>query len=153
LPESLEEVEMSLERLFEVVEGLRQTAMADAAFGDPQEVAGRVLIPVSSVMTGFGLGFGRGMPEQEPEQESEVPWDMEQAPEGEDQEAAEGGGGGGGAGSHPVAVIEVTPETTIVRPILDETKIAIAGILLAGWFVFWLFTTVRAVFGRRSRGR
>ena len=149
---------MSLERLFEVVEGLRQTATADAAFGAPQEVEGRVLIPVSSVMTGFGLGFGQGpgsgtMPEQEPEQESEVPWDMEQAPEGEDQEGSEGGGGGGGAGSHPVAMIEVTPETTIVRPIVDETQIAIAGILLAGWFVFWLFATVRAVFGRRSRGR
>jgi uncharacterized spore protein YtfJ len=139
--------------MFEVLEGLRRTATADAAFGQPQEVEGRVIIPVSAVGTGFGLGFGRGMPGAEGDGESEVPWDMEGAQEQGQQEAGEGGGGGGGAGSHPVAVIEVTPEGTVVRPIVDETRVAVAGILLAGWFVFWLFTTVRAVFTHRSQGR
>lgn len=141
---------MSVERLFEILEGLRQTASADAAFGQPREVEGRVIIPVSAVGTGFGLGFGRGMPGLEVEPESDVPWDMDQAPEEEDQGAGEGGGGGGGAGSHPVAAIEVTPDGMVVRPIVDETKVALAGIALAGWFTFWLLTTVRAVFGRRS---
>lgn len=141
---------MSLERMFELLEGLRQTATADAAFGQPKEAEGRVIIPVSAVGTGFGLGFGRGMPEDEPERESEVPWDMEEAPEGGDEGAAEGGGGGGGARSHPVAVIEVTPERTIVRALVDETRVAIAGIALAGWVIFWLLATIRAVFGRKS---
>jgi uncharacterized spore protein YtfJ len=136
--------------MFDAVEGLRRTATADAAFGQPQEVDGRVIIPVSAVGTGFGLGFGRGTSGPEGEPESEVPWDVEEAGEGEDGESGEGGGGGGGSTSHPVAVIEVTPEETIVRPIVDETKVAIAGIMLAGWFMFWLFATVRAVFGRRS---
>jgi uncharacterized spore protein YtfJ len=136
--------------MFEVLEGLRQTAMADAAFGEPREVQGRVIIPVSAVGTGFGMGFGRGTPEEEPDQESEVPWDMEEAPEPEDEGAAEGGGGGGSARSHPVAVIEVTPEATIVRAIVDETRVALAGIALAGWTVFCLLVTIRAVFGRRS---
>lgn len=141
---------MSLERMFEVLDGLRQTATADAAFGQPQEVEGRVIIPVSAVGTGFGLGFGRGMPGHEVEPESEVPWDMEEPPEEKDEETAEGGGGGGGAQSHPVAVIEVTPEGTIVRAIVDETKVALAGIALAGWSIFCLLVTIRAVLGRKS---
>ena len=140
---------MSLERMFGVLDGLRQTAMADAAFGQPREVEGRVIIPVSAVGTGFGLGFGRGMPQPE-EQESEVPWDMEGTQEGGHSESGEGGGGGGRARSYPVAVIEVTPEGITVRPIQDETRVAVAGILLVGWFVFWLLATVRAVFGHRS---
>ena len=140
---------MSLDRMFEVVEGLRQTATADAAFGQPQEVQGRVIIPVSAVGTGFGLGFGRGTPQGEQAQESEVPWDVEEAQEGDDDQA-EGGGGGGSARSHPVAAIEVTPDGTIVRALVDETKVAIAGIALTGWVIFCLLVTIRAVFGRRS---
>jgi uncharacterized spore protein YtfJ len=135
--------------MFEVLGGLRQTATADAAFGQPQEVEGRVIIPVSAVGTRFGLGFGHGSPTLEIEEESQVPWDMDQMSE-EDQGSPEGGGGGGGAESHPVAMIEVTPEGTVIRPLVDETRVAIAGILLAGWIAFWLFTTVRAVFRHRS---
>ena len=141
---------MSLERLFEVMDGLRRTATADAAFGKPHEVEGRVIIPVSAVGTGFGLGFGRGTPDIELGQESNVPWDMEGASDGDEEGPAEGGGGGGSAGSHPVAAIEVTAEGTVIRPIVDETKVALAGLVLAGWFVFWMLVTVRAVFGRRS---
>jgi hypothetical protein len=75
---------------------------------------------------------------------------MEAPPADDEDEAGEGGGGGGGANSHPVAVIEVTPEGTIVRAIVDETRVALAGIALAGWCVFWLLVTMRAVFGRKS---
>jgi uncharacterized spore protein YtfJ len=141
---------MSLERLFEVLDGLRQTATADAAFGQPREAGGRVIIPVSAVGTGFGLGFGRGTPKVKPDLASEVPWDMEGASEKDDGDGAEGGGGGGRARSHPVAAIEVTPEGTIIRAIVDETRVAIAGIVLAGWAIFCLLVTIRAVFGRRS---
>jgi uncharacterized spore protein YtfJ len=137
--------------MFEVVESLRQTATADAAFGQPQEVEGRVILPVSAVWTGLGLGFGRGTPQDEPDEESKVPWDMEAPPADDEDEAGEGGGGGGGARSQPVAVIEVTPEGTIVRAIVDETKVALAGIVLAGWCVFCLLVTIRAVFGRKSQ--
>ena len=133
---------MSLERVFELVQGVRSAATADAAFGPPQEANGRVFIPVASVVTGFGLGFDRAT--LEPEAESEIPWDVEESVRPEDEETVEGGGGGG-AHSHPVAVIEVTPEETIIRPILDETRVAIAGILLGAWTVFWLLTTIRAV--------
>jgi len=126
--------------MFEVVENLRQTASADAAFGEPQEVEGRVLIPVAEVGIGFGLGFGQGT-SSEGKEESDVP---------EGGGGGEGGGAGGGAKSRPVAVIEVTPEETVIKPIVDESKISLAGVLLVGWIVFWLTATVRAVFRYRS---
>ena len=133
---------MSMEMLFDVVNKLHDTASADAVFGEPQEVEGRILIPVASVATGLGVGFGGGMPEGETETE---------APESPGEaEVPEGGGGGGGAKARPVAVIEVTESETIVRPIVDETKVALAGIALAGWTVFCLLVTIRRVFGKES---
>jgi uncharacterized spore protein YtfJ len=128
---------MSLERMFEVVEDLRDTASVDAAFGKPQEVEGRTFIPVAAVGRGFGMGFGQGT----------APEDEET---GAEPVGGEGGGTGGGAGARPVAVIEISAEETIVRPIIDESKVALAGIALVGWIAFWLAATVRAVFGHRS---
>ena len=135
---------MSLERMFGLVEGLRKTATADAVFGEAQEVEGRILIPVAAVGTGFGIGFGHGI-DPEAEEEPEGPLDEE------DQESSgdwsgEGGGAGGGSRSRPVAVIEVSSEDTVIRPIVDEGKIALAGIALVAWIVFWLSATVRAIF-------
>jgi hypothetical protein len=45
-------------------------------------------------------------------------------------------------------VIEVTAEDTTIKPIVDETKIALAGLVLGAWIVFWVMATVRSVFGR-----
>ena len=126
---------MSLDRMFTTVEDLRETASVNAAFGEPQEVEGRILIPVAEVHRGFGMGFGEGMT-------GEVEQEGEQPPGGE------GGGAGGGAGARPIAVIEVTPEETVVKPIVDETKVALAGIALIGWIAFWVSATLRSIFGQ-----
>jgi uncharacterized spore protein YtfJ len=125
--------------MFETVENLQNTASADAAFGDPKEVGERVLIPVACVRTGFGLGFGESTADQVGG-EDDTPGDE---PEGA------GGGAAGGAGARPIAMIEVTPTETIVRPVMDEAKVALAGILLVAWIAFWVLATVRAVFSRQ----
>jgi uncharacterized spore protein YtfJ len=126
---------VSMERMFAAVENLRRTASADLVFGEAEEVGGRVLVPIAEVSAGFGMGFGQGSSE---------------GGEAADAEGGSAGGGGGGkAKSRPVAVVEITQEGTVLRPIVDETKIALAGILLVGWIVFWLTATVRA--GLRSR--
>jgi uncharacterized spore protein YtfJ len=129
---------MSLEGVFSTVESLRSVASVDAAFGKPREVEGKVLIPVAVVGSGFGLGFGQGTSGEEA---------------GAEPEPAEGEGGGslGGAGARPIAVVEVTAENTMVRPIIDETKIALAGVALVAWSVFWLMATLRAIFGGRAQ--
>jgi uncharacterized spore protein YtfJ len=124
--------------MFDVVENLRDTAAADAAFGKPQEVEGRVLVPVAAVNVGFGMGFGQGTDVED--EEDEAPSTLDQ-----------GGGAGGGARSRPVAVIEVTPEGMVVKPIIDEGKVALAGILLVGWCVLWLMATIRGVFGHKGK--
>jgi hypothetical protein len=47
-------------------------------------------------------------------------------------------------------VIEVTPEATVIRPIVDEGKVLLASVALMAWIVFWLGLTLRAIFGRRA---
>ena len=126
---------MSLERMFDTLEGLRSTASVDAAFGKPQEAHGRFMIPVSSVQVGMGMGFGQGdIKEQSAEQEQAS------------NEPPGGGGGGGGAGARPIAMIEVTADQTRIHPIVDETKVALAGIALGAWIIFLLLVTVRRIF-------
>jgi len=139
---------MSIERMFEMVDGLRGTASADAAFGEPEQVNDRVFIPVANVRVGFGMGFGQGPAEEELAEETEQGESSEEkilSAAGSEGASPEGGGAGGHAKARPVAVIEVTPEDTIVRPIVDESKVALAGVLLVGWVVFVVAVTVRAV--------
>ncbi|MBN1640646.1 MAG: hypothetical protein JXA09_05365 [Anaerolineae bacterium] len=127
---------MALDRMFASIENLRGTASAGATFGDPEEVEGRVLIPVASVSTGFGVGFGQSpIPDLAEGQEQETPSNA-------------GGGAGGRAKARPVAVIEVSAEGTTIRPIVDETRVALAGIGMVAWVIFWIGATLRALFGR-----
>jgi len=118
--------------MFTTIDNLRSAVSAEAAFGPPQEVKGKVLIPVANVGVGFGLGFGKG------------------TLEGAEKPAGEGesGGSGGGGGARPIAVIEVTETETVVRPIQDEGKITLAGIALVAWCAFWFLATLRAIFGK-----
>jgi uncharacterized spore protein YtfJ len=129
---------MSLEGVFSTVEGMRSVASVDAAFGKPQEVAGKVLIPVAVVGTGFGLGFGQGASGDEPQPDCASP-------------ESEGGGSLAGAAARPIAVIEVTAESTTIRPIVDESKIALGGLVLGAWSVFWVMATLRSIFGGRGQ--
>jgi uncharacterized spore protein YtfJ len=129
---------MSLERLFDTLEGLRSSASVDAAFGKPQEAEGRFMIPVSSVQVGMGMGFGREVVEESPERERAS------------DEIPTGGGGGGGAGARPIAMIEVSADETIIHPIVDETKVSLAGIALGAWMFFLLAVTIRRVFSGES---
>lgn len=126
---------MSLNRVFDTVEGLRSVTSVDAVFGKPEEIEGRVLIPVAAVGSGFGLGFSQGTSGDRAE-----------------SSLAAGDGGAGSLGrakARPVAVIEVTAEDTTIKPIVDETRIALAGVALGAWVVFWVMATIRSVFGQQ----
>jgi len=127
---------MELERLFKIIEEMREKASVETVFGPPQVVGEKTIIPIAQVSYGFGLGFGQGTAVSEGEEEA--------APT-----TGEGGGGGGGVSAKPVAVLEVTPERTVIRPVIDEGKIAVAGILLSAWAIFWVARTLNRLFGRR----
>ncbi len=124
---------MALNRLFDQVEKARETAQWRAAFGEPQVVGDRTVIPVARVGYTFGLGFGQGT---DPAEE-EAP-----APTGE------GGGAGVGASARPVGTLVITPEEVYFEETVDATRVALAGIALAALSSFQLFKTLRAIFGR-----
>jgi uncharacterized spore protein YtfJ len=111
----------SVNRLFDLFESRKDAASWKAVFGEPQTQGDTTIIPVASVSYGMGLGIGVSGVEQE----------------GEGDDGEQGGGGGGVGGfSKPVAIIVVTPETTTVRPVLDRSKVIMAGMFTAGWIVF-----------------
>ncbi|HEY8478038.1 MAG TPA: spore germination protein GerW family protein [Chloroflexota bacterium] len=127
---------MEVERLVAAIEALPQSASVRAVFGEPIRVGERVVVPVARVGGGFGVGFGEG--ERPPEGERAAP-------------RGRGGGGGGRVTARPVAVIEITPEAVHVRPIVDATRLALAGMLLVAWNVFWVTLTIRALRARKGR--
>ena len=125
---------MAVNRLFDAVEKARETARWQAAFGEPQVVEDKTIIPVAQISYGFGLGFGSG----------EGP----SKGEGEPASSGEGGGTAGGAQSKPLGAIVVTPECVYFQEVRDEGKIAMAGVALVAFAILQVTKTLRAIFGR-----
>ena len=132
-------MEAKVQNLLDALADLRDTANVDAVFGEPTTVEGRTVIPVARVTYGFGMGIGRGT--------LSAKADAEEA--AQDVAEKEGSGAGGGVvTAHPLAVIEVTPEGTWVKPVIDEQKLALAAGLLGAWVVVWLARTLVRIFGQ-----
>jgi uncharacterized spore protein YtfJ len=100
-------------------------ANVDAVYGTPIREGGNIIIPAAEVLSiaGFGLGSGSG-------------------PSGPEEKERPGGGGGGGGGGHvlsrPVAAIVISPAGVRVEPIVDVTKIALAGLTTLGFMAAML---------------
>ncbi len=141
----MEEIKTLLNRILEAPDQVS----VDRVFGTPREAQGRVLIPVAEISYGYGAGFGTAPGECDcachEEAESEG---AEAVGECECICDEPSGGGGGGVGGHarPLAYIEVGPEGTSVKPIIDEQKIALAGILLSAWAVGWIGLVLSTLF-------
>lgn len=142
----------AIQALFERLEKVPEEVNVNAVFGKPETIGERTLIPVAELRYGFGVGAGSaptttpccaGEDEEPPEPEMDAGKD-------EDQETAMGVGGGAGARTRPIAYIEVGPEGTHVKAIIDEQKVALAGILLSVWAVGWLGLVLKTLFSRRS---
>lgn len=100
-----------------------------AVFGEVIEVDGRRLIPVAGVTYGFCMGGGQGpTPQEKGEKKANPPL---------------GGGGGGGMRVEPIAVIEVTTDSVKIQPIVNVTRVAIAGLLVGAWSIFWISRAMR----------
>jgi uncharacterized spore protein YtfJ len=116
---------------------------ASACFGAPVERDGHTIIPVARVAFGYGAGFGRGT--------GTGKHHAENGAGGVDE--GEGGGGGGGGSSTPVAIIDISSADVRIEPILDQTRISVGGMALAGWMAFWLFFTIRTVARQAAQTR
>ena len=118
-----------LEAILNRIGQISERATVKTVFGEPYQVNGRTVVPVAKISYGFGFGAGRG--------------DVKE--NGEDKS---GGGGGGRVSVRPVAVLEMSAAGTRVRPIVDVTRLVLAGMAVAAWNVFWITYTVRRCKGR-----
>lgn len=111
-----------MERLFQWLDSFRSANLVRAAFGEPRTVDGRTLIPVASVVYGFGgrmsgrvtsLAMARG---PEPEPGDKLPRETPS----------------GGMRSSPVAVISISSEGVQVHEIVNRTPVLLAILALLG---------------------
>jgi uncharacterized spore protein YtfJ len=136
-----------MQELFEKFESVTDKANVDAVFGKPEKVGERTLIPVAEVAYGWGMGMGEA-----PHVAVDVEMESECECEGDcdcESEKAKGGGGGAGAKVRPLAYIEVGPEGAKVEAIIDEQKVALAGILLTAWIMGWVGLLIKT-FSKKS---
>jgi uncharacterized spore protein YtfJ len=122
----------NITQLFQLFDRMFNQLSWKAAFGEPQQLGEKTIIPVAAVTYGFGMGGGSG-PTLPDEAEETA------APAAEPAEAAEApaeASGGGGA-TTPVALIEVTPQKIVVRPIIHWEKVILAFLFMICWTTFF----------------
>ena len=129
-----DEARPNLEPIEKMVDGLG----VGAVFGEPIREDGMTVVPVAEVRFAFGYGYGSGRGRGE-------------ETEGGPSTAEEGSGGGSGAGGRASAkgYVRISADEVRFEPVLDVTRLALAGIALAAWSVFWISRTMRAV-GKRQ---
>jgi uncharacterized spore protein YtfJ len=133
--------EAMLDKLMTRFGDIQGKATVKTVFGEPMEVHGRTIVPVAKVRYGFGMGMGRaGRHDGEKHNGGEH--------EGKEHGGA-GGGGGGGVSIRPLAVLEITDRETKITPIVDVTRVALGGIILTAWGIYWLSRALRAMEKRR----
>jgi uncharacterized spore protein YtfJ len=123
-----------IDELFVRLEDLQANASVNAVFGQPVTVGDKVVIPIASVSYGFGMGFGEATGQEVHEPNGGV-----------------GGGEGGGVSARPLGVVEITPERTRVEPIVNEQALALAGMLLGAWSIFWVSAAVIRIMSGRPQ--
>lgn len=132
------------------IEQMLEKLGADTVFGKPTTEGDVTIVPVVQVAYGFGYGSGYGRSPND-----------EDAGETSAQTTAQGGEGGGsgvGAGGRaiPRGYVRITPQEVKYEPIVDETRVPLAGIVMVAWSVFWVMATIRTiakVIGKRKRNR
>jgi uncharacterized spore protein YtfJ len=129
-----DEARPNLEPIEKMVDGLG----VNAVFGEPIREGGVTVVPVAEVRFAFGYGYGSGRGRGE-------------ETEGGPSTADEGSGGGSGAGGRASAkgYVRIAADEVRFEPVLDVTRLALAGIAFAAWSVFWIGRAMRAASTRR----
>ena len=116
--------------ILDSLSGTRDALSVRRVFGDPYEIDGMTIIPVARISGGAGGGGGEGSGER-----------------AGGQETGSGFGTGFGVRAQPVGVYEVRDGQVAWRPIVDITRLAHGGQVLAG--IITVCVTLVAL--RRSR--
>jgi uncharacterized spore protein YtfJ len=127
-------MELNLSTVTEPIENMMKRLTVNSVFGEPIKEGDQTVIPVAQVSYGFGFGAGWGSGAAEAEGEERP------------ASAGEGGGQGGGAAgkARPVGALRITADGVHFEPVMDPKVIALAGIAMVAWNVFWVAATVRA---------
>jgi uncharacterized spore protein YtfJ len=122
----------------EPIEKMVDALGVGAVFGEPIREGDVTVVPVAEVRFTFGYGYGSGRGRGE-------------ETEGGPSTAEQGSGGGSGAGGRATAkgYVRISADGVRFEPVLDVTRLALAGIAFAAWSVFWIGRTMRAVGSRR----
>ncbi|MBI3944003.1 MAG: hypothetical protein HY326_13380 [Chloroflexi bacterium] len=115
-------VTRSLEQGSQMLDKILAAARPGAVFGEPVKEGVYTIITACEVTSGGGFGSGMG---SGPAQAGAGKADIST---GGAISSGGGMGGGGGAMSRPVATIIVGPDGVRVEPIVDVTKLGLAGI-------------------------
>jgi len=120
-------IEAGLEMFQDTMEEFLAAADVRVVYGEPIQHDDTMIIPTAEVLCGLGFGVGSG---------SGTSTDNPDKPA---QGSGSGGGGGGKILSRPVAVVVASPEGVRVEPVVDITKIALAGLTALGFMVGMMF--------------
>jgi uncharacterized spore protein YtfJ len=102
---------MVFDRIKEMLDQVANAARVETVFGESRQVAGKTILPVARVMYGGGGGGGNG--------------------KGEEGKEGSGGGGGLGIVVKPLGCFVITETSERWLPVVDATKDAIAGAMVA----------------------
>lgn len=106
-------------------------ASVENVYGKPVQKDDALIIPTAEIMSGMGFGTGFG-----------------ENPQGDGGKRSQTGGGGGGGGrvvSRPVATIIADRDGVRVEPVIDKTKITIAGLVAGSLLGFMLLRLLRHI--------
>lgn len=98
------------------MEKFLQAGSVSAVYGEPATYGDITIIPAAEVVAAMGFGLGAGTGET-------------------GKGNASGAGGGGGIQSRPVAAVVITPNGVRIEPIIDITKVWLAGLTTAGFIL------------------
>jgi uncharacterized spore protein YtfJ len=87
-----------------------------------------IVITAAEVTSGGGFGMGMGLGPASRSDTTAAPTVEAAPPEGSQTGGGGGVGGGGGAMGRPVAIIAIGPDGVRIKPVVDVTKVALAGL-------------------------
>jgi uncharacterized spore protein YtfJ len=147
LEEAVVLIDKAREQAATMLDKIFAAAQPGAVYGQPVGAEGYTVITAAEVTSGggFGMGLGLGPPSRPGSRAAPT---AEAAQPGDRQTGGAGGvGGGGGAMGRPVAIIAIGPDGVTIKPVVDVTKVALAG--LTAWATMLGLLRAR----RRARDR
>jgi uncharacterized spore protein YtfJ len=148
------------EKMLNMAQELKESARVEAAFGKPETIGEKTIIPIAQVSYALGMGFGEGEVPAEAEGEEAGTgrgdkrsragvWGSEDVG-AKARDRLSGGGGGGRASTRPLGVLEVTTEETKLIPIVDIGRLTMAGVVTGALFILFVIRPLIKLFGQEE---